>query len=515
MFRVIYFTISIIAVSLLCYGDSVRAQNIEQEINEFLKANKKEEMIEKKEDKFAPDPFEKLDREKEVDVESLGLDNVDQHEEKNAIPVQDDDGFLSKEEYERLQAKKEAQKKAEKEAAIAAQQKQKALEEEKARLKAEAKKIAQEQQNKIKEETLPDLTKMDEEKEKPKQAIDQEKQGTIIKKESKIALPEDDNQQKINVLSRIQKMIKGIQERATKVENKQEETKPQVQEKAQIIDKMEKKPQLSESEIIQNEKLNRLDQLRKKYLVEIESKEFNQVNDNVSSQFSDDKIKIRPKRRNIDRFARYDYAPPPIMDKFRTKDNRHIPTILTGFDKITILFNAIMESDDISYFKSAYSQVGRPNIKNNKGDTILTYAILLQRHSITSSILSIGANPDQANDLGYTPLGIAIEIGDVSTLKALIDHNADIHYVDAFGRTYLMHAARTGFLPAVEMLISHGIDINAMDKDGFTALSIAYRHKKDVIVKYLLSRGAKTWVEKPYDSGSQFLMKELENRWKN
>jgi ankyrin repeat protein len=85
---------------------------------------------------------------------------------------------------------------------------------------------------------------------------------------------------------------------------------------------------------------------------------------------------------------------------------------------------------------------------------------------------------------------------------------------DAFGRTYLMHAARLGFLPAVDLLIGRGIDVNAMDNDGFTALSIAYRHKKELIVQYLLKNGAKTWIEKPYKPEDQSLIKELENRWK-
>ncbi len=137
----------------------------------------------------------------------------------------------------------------------------------------------------------------------------------------------------------------------------------------------------------------------------------------------------------------------------------------------------------------------------------------MQKHKIISSILAKGADPNLPNALGYTPIDLAIELTDIKTLELLANNNADLNYVDGFKRTYLMHASRVGFLPAVELFIMKNVDINAIDKDGFTALAIAYRHKKEVIVKYLLKNGAKTWVEKPFDPEKGSLIKELETRW--
>lgn len=202
----------------------------------------------------------------------------------------------------------------------------------------------------------------------------------------------------------------------------------------------------------------------------------------------------------------------PILNRFRSSDNRHIATILTPQENIEILFNSI-SSGNVAFFNSAYKNVETPNAKNQLGDTIVTCSILLQRPSILASILSKGASPNMPNDLGYTPIDIAIELLDVKSLNLLVDNNADVNYTDFFGRSYLMHAARVGLLPAVELFLSKGVDINAMDNDGFTALSIAYRHKKEIIVKYLLKNGAKTWVEKPYNPEAQSLINELENRW--
>jgi hypothetical protein len=295
-----------------------------------------------------------------------------------------------------------------------------------------------------------------------------------------------------------------------------EQAKP-VQKKESEKGKSLKK--VTKNEKKQNERLKKLNKLRRQYLIKFDSKESSQFNNQEDGDFSDDNVKIIPIKREINKFILYETPAPPILDKYRTRDNVNIPIVLGEAEKIEILFKAITDSDDVSYFKSIYNSyrdIGKSNAKNNSGDTILTYAILLQRHSVVASILSLGANPNMPNSLGYTPLGIAIEVGDEVSLKLLLTNGANINYVDAFGRTYLMHAARVGFLPAVDLLISKGVvDVNAMDNDGFTSLAIAYRHKKDVIVKFLLKHGAQTWVEKPYDSSSQSLIKELNDRWKN
>jgi len=248
--------------------------------------------------------------------------------------------------------------------------------------------------------------------------------------------------------------------------------------------------------------------LREKYLIQIE-KNSSQLSD---EDFDESDQKIVPRPKEINRFVSDELPAPPLLNHYRTADNLHIPLIPTIREKIEVLFNAI-SSGSVSYFNSAYRDVENSNIRNQNGDTILTYSVLLQKPAIIASVLAKGADPNLSSGLGYTPIDIAIEMLDIKALELLIDNKADSKYIDAFGRTYLMHASRLGFLPAVELFVSKGVDINAMDNDGFTALSIAYRHKKEIVVKYLLQNGAKTWIEKPYEPGNQSLIKELENRW--
>ncbi len=253
------------------------------------------------------------------------------------------------------------------------------------------------------------------------------------------------------------------------------------------------------------EQNKKLQELRKKYLAEFEENE--EVFDEEESD------QILPQKKNLNRFVSEEPPALPILDHFRTSDNLHIPIILSYEERKNILFDSI-NSGNINYFNSAYKYIENPDVTNKSGDTILTYAILTQKYPVMAAILARGADPNLANSLGYSPIEIAVELLDIKALEILIKNKADINYLDSFGRTSLMHAARVGFLPAVELFVLEGADINAMDNDGFTALSIAYRHKKEVIVQFLLKNGAKPWIEQSYEAEKHSLIKELENRWK-
>ncbi|MBP7710151.1 MAG: ankyrin repeat domain-containing protein [Rickettsiales bacterium] len=259
-------------------------------------------------------------------------------------------------------------------------------------------------------------------------------------------------------------------------------------------------------------KAKELQELRAKYLIKIEKTDLDFSQKTAENFAEDEEEKILPQKKNLNRFVLEEPPALPIIDRYRTSDNLHIPIILTRQERINILFDAIA-SGNVAFFTSAYKDIEEPNVKNSTGDTILTYAILLQKYPVMAAVLARGANPNMTNDLGYSPLDIAVELLDIKALEILVKNKADIFEVDGFGRTSLMHAARVGFLPAAELFVLEGVDVNTMDNDGFTALSIAYRHKKEVIVKFLLKSGAKTWIEKPYSPEKKTMIEELENRW--
>lgn len=311
-----------------------------------------------------------------------------------------------------------------------------------------------------------------------------------IKKEDK-----DTKDQETKAINDVKKEGEGI--------NKESKTLKKQQDTKKYAKINEKKRQ---------DNLKKLQELRERYLIKI--KENSTQKDSDLELFKNrDTATPTPRRKNINLFISHELPAMPILNRFRTSDNLHIPIILSPLERMGILFDAI-SGGNVAFFNSAYEDVKNPNVKNDLGDSILIYAILLQKHAIIASILNKGANPNLLNDLGYNPIDVAIELRDIESIELLIKNKANIHYLDAFGRTHLMHAARVGFLPAVQLFIAGGVGVNIMDDDGFTALSIAYRHKKEVIVQFLIKNGAKTWIEKPYNPKNHSIIKELENHWK-
>lgn len=273
--------------------------------------------------------------------------------------------------------------------------------------------------------------------------------------------------------------------------------------------KIEIEPKVSSQELKNKKQI--LNYLRRLYLGQENDPKIERLKI-IDIDFNDDET-IIPKPKNLNRFMQDELPAYPILSPLRNQDNFHIPSVISPKQKIDILFQTI-NNGDIQSFIEIFKQIKNPNIQNNFGDTIITKSIILKRHDILAEILMKGADPDLPNRLGYTPLEIAIELLDFRAMQILIENRANINSIDRFGRTYLMHASRVGLLPAVDLLVKNNADINATDNDGFSALSIAYRHKKEIIVQYLLKNGAKQWIEKKNIPSQQKLILELQDRWK-
>lgn len=440
--------------------------------------------------KEAAEPFK--DKDVKVDIESLGLDPVDDGK-KNKEKLQLKDLPPLKEDQIKVPQKEESPKipqlikEPKMPTPITADQNKSLAEKVTQEVKKDADKIKK------------DIGKI--EKNVDKKA---EQEGNkILSKIQNFITKAEKNVEKDVKESELDKLSKSAN-KSLKTLRKERLQKRIAQERKAAFSKKEKERKEA--------KIKRLNQLRQEYLIKLNT---NPESELIDEDFATESSLITPKEKNFrwsDRFISYDPPPLPILDNYRGNDNKHIPTIMTTQEKIDGMFR-IISGHNPAHFNSAYQYILDPNTRNASGETILTYATLLQKYGVMTSILAKGADPDLPNALGHTPLDIAIEMLDMKSAQILIDMNADPNYVNGLGRTYLMHAARVGFLPVVDLLISQGVDINATDNDGVTALGIAYKHRKNVIVKFLLKSGAEPWIQKPFNANNQSLIKELENRW--
>lgn len=107
-----------------------------------------------------------------------------------------------------------------------------------------------------------------------------------------------------------------------------------------------------------------------------------------------------------------------------------------------------------------------PNVRNEKGDSLLMLASY-NRHAGASRLLLLrGVDPKLANDRGQTPLAGAAFKGDAEIAKLLLDHGAAPDGAGPDGKTPLMFAAMFDRPQLIDLLLSRGADPARTDASG-------------------------------------------------
>jgi len=109
-------------------------------------------------------------------------------------------------------------------------------------------------------------------------------------------------------------------------------------------------------------------------------------------------------------------------------------------------------------------------------------------------LIDAGAAVDGKDANGCTPLMIASGLGQVQMAEMLLVAGADPNLLDSRMGASALHKAAQGGVPEVaRLLLDHGAFINIQSPTlGHTPLHDAVWHKKLAMVKFLLSRDAKT-----------------------
>jgi ankyrin repeat protein len=116
-----------------------------------------------------------------------------------------------------------------------------------------------------------------------------------------------------------------------------------------------------------------------------------------------------------------------------------------------------------------------PNLRNDKGDSLVMLASYHGHADAVRTLLERGADPNLRNDNGQTPIAGAAFKGFDKVIETLLAHGADVEGASPDGRTALMVAAMFNRTAIVELLIAHGANPQAHDANGVTASDAAAR----------------------------------------
>ncbi len=114
-----------------------------------------------------------------------------------------------------------------------------------------------------------------------------------------------------------------------------------------------------------------------------------------------------------------------------------------------------------------------PNLRNDKGDTLVMLASYHGHADAVRRLLAAGADPSIANDRGQTPLAGACFKGDADVVRALLDGGAAVDGHGGDGRTPLMTAAMFNRMEILELLLDRGADPSLCDARGMMAEDLA------------------------------------------
>jgi len=109
-----------------------------------------------------------------------------------------------------------------------------------------------------------------------------------------------------------------------------------------------------------------------------------------------------------------------------------------------------------------------PNLRNERGDSLLMLACYHGHLDSARLLLEHGADPEMLNDAGQTPLAAAAFKGDAAVVELLLAHGAGVDHAGPNGRTALMIAAMFNRVGIARLLLAAGADPLLPDAAGLS-----------------------------------------------
>ena len=212
------------------------------------------------------------------------------------------------------------------------------------------------------------------------------------------------------------------------------------------------------------------------------------------------------KRNNKDRLNQY--LPQNISQIAYDKNNKHLEPAVFEKNIIDQVISSIgTDKDNVQTVRALINKLGKIDIADDDGNTILMHAVAKKNQQLISMLLSEGANPNVFNKDGFTPMHLAASNGDNLSSYSLTTNGGDPNLADRNGNTPLMYAAKMCNGNTIKTMISLGGDPTFANKfTGKTAIDFAKENKDSSAVSLLTIVSKKNYGKrKPVNLNQQTL----------
>lgn len=151
------------------------------------------------------------------------------------------------------------------------------------------------------------------------------------------------------------------------------------------------------------------------------------------------------------------------------------------------IFDAIARGD-LNVVSEYLRQGGDPNIRNEKGLTLLHVAANLGKYEIAEELLKEGADPDaEAPETRFTSLHFTVFNEDADMTHLLLKYNASPFKKDYRGKTPLDYASELGLVQIIDVFMDFGINPGIVSDDFSTPLEKFYNRIMKTLKKMILN----------------------------
>jgi len=112
------------------------------------------------------------------------------------------------------------------------------------------------------------------------------------------------------------------------------------------------------------------------------------------------------------------------------------------------------------------------------GESMLTYAVRINRPSVVDFLLDSGATVDRVDGRNLSALMVAARADNVELINMMVSRGAKIDAANSDGKTALHFAASSGSTAAAQALLELGANVDAKDLIGNTPLHESCKHSR-------------------------------------